>query len=202
MFFKKLIKIIATILILAAITYAILIYTGILPSPLAIFKPHKPKVEISATFLKEVKNMSQLLTVCHYDEITVDSIENKKGSILNIFDKQRKLVLIVRGKTFAGFDLSKINEKSLLVTDTSVQLTIQHPTIIDVVVNPSTVETFIEKGTWSVYARTTLLQTAQNKLTHRAVAAGILSRSEKEGQRVFTQFFKSLGYKNVSVLIQ
>jgi len=202
MFLKKIIKIVIPVVLLAAITYAILIYTGTFPSPLALIKPNKPKVEISATILKEVKNMSQLLTVCHYDEITVDSIEAKSGSLLNIFSAQRKLVLIVKGKTYAGFDLSQINEQSLSASDTSVQLTIGKPKIIDVIVNPSTVETFIEKGTWSVYARTALLQEAQTNLTNRAIASGILTRSEKEGVKVFTQFFKSLGFKNVTVLVQ
>jgi hypothetical protein len=202
MFLKKIIKIVIPVIILAAITYAILIYTDLFPSPLAFIKPHKPKVEISATILKEVKNMSQLLTVCHYDEITVDSIEAKSGSLLKIFTVQRKLVLIVKGKTYAGFDLSHINEQSLTATDSSVQLTISKPKIIDVIVNPSTVETFIEKGTWSVYARTALLQEAQTTLTNRAISSGILARSEKEGVKVFTQFFKSLGFKKVTVLVQ
>lgn len=202
MFLKKFLRLVISVIVLAAITYAILIYSGKLPSPLEFIKPHKPKVAISATILKEVKNMSQLLTVCHYDEITVDSIEAKSGSLLNIFSTQRKLVLIVKGKTYAGFDLSQLNEQSFSVSDTSVQLTINKPQIIDVVVNPSTVETFIEKGIWSVYARTALLQKAQSTLTNRAISSGIIERSEKEGIKVFTQFFKTLGFKNVTVLVR
>jgi hypothetical protein len=47
-----------------------------------------------------------------------------------------------------------------------------------------------------------LLQEAQTTLTNRAISSGILARSEKEGVKVFTQFFKSIGFKNVTVLVQ
>ena len=56
--------------------------------------------------------------------------------------EKRTLVLIVKGKVIAGIDLKTLTEKDLYVKDDSVSITLPAAKILEVITNPSDIETF------------------------------------------------------------
>lgn len=191
------------ILVFAGIAYVLLVLKNILPSPELLFTPKKVQIITGPSIIKEIRSLGELMTKVCYDEVIVDFTQQSEGNIIEkTFSSPSKLVLIVHGKTYCGIDLRNIDEQSILVNDSSITIKIPPAQIIDVVMNPSDVETFVEKGEWSLGARQALLDKAKTQLTARAVSKGIIQDSQLAAEMVLTNFFKSLGYLQVNIVVR
>ena len=203
----KIVGYIAVVAILLGSIYFALVKFNILPNAFA-----SSPVTISETpvIIKEIKNIANLFSICYYNEIVYEYSKNEETAIdatsnliTGIFGAKksytkRNLVLIVRGRTFGGFDLSKIDSTRISVNDTVINIKLDPPKIIDVVVNPSDITTFIEEGKWTTAEVNRAKIIAKDHLKLNAMKNGILNKTKINGTKSLTAFYKALGFGVIS----
>lgn len=196
---KRIISIIV-IIISTIVIYSITF--GKFPNIIGIFKPKPAVIAETPILINEIKAISELFSVCYYDEIVIDSTVTDKSTFLGKETlSTRKLVYIVTGRVYAGFDLSKIDNKTFTVQDSILHLSLEKPGILDVVINPSDFTTFVENGRWSFEEATALKMKAKEKITQRAIDKGIIENCKINGIKALKAFYSCLGFKDVVITI-
>ena len=71
--------------------------------------------------------------------------------------------------------------------------------VLEVIVNPSDVETFVEKGSWSQQETNELVRIASQHIQDNAVKHKLLEKAEKVGRDKLKEFFKVLHYRYVKI---
>lgn len=140
--------------------------------------------------ISEVKKISEFCTANYIGEVMIQDEEKK-------FLKTKKIVLIVRGKIRAGFDLTKMETN--VVNDTTINLILPQAQILDIITNPSDIRTFSEKGTWSHERATITKNSARAKLLELVMADNLLSTATENGIKQLTAIFSSFGFKQVNI---
>ena len=135
----------------AALGYYALIKNNLLSNP---FESKKAYILETPLIVKEIKSIAELYSVCYFDQIVVDSLRKEVSNtdaLLNYFGANSttdtKLVLMASAKVYAGYNLSLLDSNDIVVNDSVLTITLPSPQIMDVVMNPSDVSTFIEEGT-------------------------------------------------------
>jgi len=164
------------------------------------------KIDDTANVVTEVKNISEFVTVCYYDEIVLT--ENKKSENLNnrlmgIMGKeggsQDEFCLIANGKVRAGYDLSKLSENDLIVTGDTLSIRLPEPQVFDIIINPSDFEIYVEDGKWSHEEVVAIESRAKQQIEADAQAYGLLEKADKIGKEKVADLFKTFGYKEVII---
>jgi hypothetical protein len=202
---KKLVIYLVLGLIIAGVGYYVLsAKLNILPNP---FNEKKAYVLETPVIINEIKSIAELYSVCYYDQAVVDSIKKEittKDAVLNYLGRKSateyKLVLLATSKIYAGYDLSKLDSTSIKVEARSVSIALPKAEIIDIVMNPSDVTTFIEEGKWTFEEVNAVKSKAVKLLELKALEKGILNDAEKKGKESIKSFFKSLGFTEVKFL--
>jgi hypothetical protein len=156
------------------------------------------------TIVSEVRNMSQLISVCYFDQLVVESDpskENMPPPVRKIFEQKKqygdKLVLITSARIFGGCDLSNFDSTDFNIQDSVITIRLATARILDVVMNPSDITVFSETGKWSL-SETNLLKTfAIQKFRNRALEKGIIQDAQTRVQSALIDFFKALGFARV-----
>lgn len=174
-----------------------------------LFKPKPVVVDDALLVVTEIKNIAQLMTVEAYNEVVIDSTRYPFGVPPSVFNAipgnplgllgSSQLVLIVRGKVIAGVDLKAFGQNNIRLKNDSLFVQLPSATVLDIITNPSDVETFMERGTWNEAAATTLKIKARNKLVQQALTQGILQQADGKARNIVYGFLKNLGYKTVTV---
>jgi hypothetical protein len=175
-----------------------------------IFKPAPVLVDETPLLVAQIKNIAQLMTVEAYNEVVVDSIRYPFGIPPRVFKAipgnplaffgASQLVLIVRGKVVAGVDLQKLDTSNIRLKGDSLLIQLPRAAVLDVITNPSDVETFIEQGDWDQPAATALTLQARDRMVQQAVAQGALQQADARARHLVHELFKNAGYKNVFVI--
>jgi hypothetical protein len=187
----------------AALGYYALVKNNLLSNP---FESKKAYILETPLIVKEIKSIAELYSVCYFDQIVVDSLRKEVSNtdaLLNYFGANSttdtKLVLMASAKVYAGYNLSLLDSNDIVVNDSVLTITLPSPQIMDVVMNPSDVSTFIEEGTWSMEAVNMVKNKAIEIFRRRSLEKGILAEAEKKGTSSIQLFFKSLGFKDVFI---
>jgi hypothetical protein len=170
------------------------------------FEEKKVYIFETPTIVKEIKSIAELYSVCYYDQLIVDSIRKEittADAAINFFggnsSTKTKLVLMATAKVFAGYDLSKLDSTDISANDSILTIHLPAPQIIDIVMNPSDVSTYIEEGVWTMGEVKKVKDKAIKMFRKRALEKGILADAEKKGEESIELFFKSLGFKQVII---
>lgn len=154
--------------------------------------------------VREIKSIAELYSVCYYDQLIADSTRKEihaKDAVFNFFGRKSttdyRLILMASGKVFAGFDLSKLDFSDIHTRGDSIYISLPAVRIIDIVMNPSDVVTFVEEGQWSAGDVKAVKNKALASFRKRALQKGILADAEKKGKGSIEMFFRSLGFKQV-----
>ena len=140
--------------------------------------------------IMEMKKISEFCTANYVGEVMVMDEERS-------FLKRKNIVLIVKGKVRAGFDLTKMHTE--VVGDTAINVTIPPPKVLDIITNPSDIRTFSEKGTWS-HERTTMTKNAARaKLMELVMEEHLLDVAEENGRRQLEALFSAFGFRHVNI---
>ncbi len=146
--------------------------------------------------IKEIKSLAQLNTATMYQEIVVDSVAPGIVS----FAIPREIVLIVKGKVTAGINLDEIKDQDITVNGDSIHIILPQAVVKDVIINPSAIETFYEKGKWSNKEITPLKLSARNKLLQEANKSRLLEKADSKARLVMENFFLSAGFRKAVVV--
>ncbi|MFN4853161.1 MAG: DUF4230 domain-containing protein [Bacteroidota bacterium] len=173
------------------------------------FESKKPHILETPTIVNEIKSIAELYSVCYYDQLVIDSVRKEvKGTdaLINFFGgsstTNSNLVLLATAKVFAGYDLSKLDSTDINAKDSVITIHLPAPKIIDIVMNPSDVSTFIEEGKWTMNEVNSVKNKAVERFRGRAIKKGIIADAEKKGRESISLFFKSLGFKEVIIQIK
>lgn len=174
-----------------------------------LFKPKPVVVDETPLLVAQIKNIAQLMTIEAYNEVVVDSTRFPFGIPPQVakrlpanplqFFGAAQLVLIVKGKVVAGVDLQKLDSNGVRLQNDSLFIQLPRAAVLDVITNPSDVETFIEKGEWNEAAATILKVRARNQMVQQAIAQGALQQADARARQLVYELFKAAGYKNVTV---
>ena len=179
---------------------------SILPSLGSFFASKPVVIDETVTIVKEIKPLAQLVTVSAYDEIVVDSSVRVSGRA-NFFHPLYPLVMppgkfldktiVIIGKTVThvGIDMEKLRAGDIHTTKDSIYITLPKAQILDIILNPSDIEIFIEKGDWDNTTITKLKNRIDSIAEEHALQKGLLVESEKKAVEIMTRFFAVTGKK-------
>ena len=179
-----------------------------IPSLGNLFSPKAVVIDETVTIVKEIKPLAQLITVSAYDEIVVDSSVSMARRA-NFFQpllpmvippgKFLDKVIVIIGKTVThvGIDMEKIRAGDIHTTEDSIYISLPKAEILDIILNPSDVEIFIEKGDWDNATITKLKNQIDSIAEQHAIQKGLLFESEKKAVEIMTRFFAVSGKKVV-----
>lgn len=202
------IKKIIVLIILVFAGWWLLSRINVIPSFGDWFKPKKVMIDQTPVLLQEIKPLAQLVTLSAYDEIVADStqrttIGERITSILNPFkfdvNTEKKLIVIGKAMTHVGIDLQKMTTKNIQVVNDSIHIDLPPAEILDVIVNPSGTEVFLEQGNWDDAAVEALKSHIQSIAVEHVKSKGLLQQSEAKARQVFTNFFLAAGFKKVTI---
>jgi hypothetical protein len=196
---KKILSLFQLIALLAILLllYGPLAKIGLLPSLPSLFRGGAAKIEETPVIIQQVKNIAQMFTQTFYDEYVYDT-----GVIRTPpFNANKRLIFIAKGEVIAGFDLSELNEKSILRRDKSIVVKLPPARILDVVINPSGFETFMEEGSISFEETKKYHEDARRIFERNARDKGILKNSAEQGRQMLEKFFRLLGFESVDIII-
>ena len=193
-FFKYLV-ITASILVIIVVLQR----TKLFPSFGDMFSSRPILIDNTPILVKEINNLSQLITITSYNEVVIDSIKKDKPIFTIPVLMDDEIVLIGKGKVLAGVDLAKLQEKDIYTNDDSVSVTLPKAEILQVIANPSDFETFNEKGNWSDNDVTAVKIKLRDKIIAAAIQQNILQKSAAIANVMMENFLRSVGFKKVTV---
>ena len=182
---------------------------NIIPSFSNIFKSKSVKIDETPILIKEIKELAELTTIVSIDEVVVDSInanpallaiKSITGLNLNpLSPGYDQLVLICKGRVTAGTDLAVIGPPDIFHNKDSVSLGLPPARILEVIINPSGVETFIENGDWTTAAFEKVKIKAREKMQARAISEDILGKANARARLLMNNFLSQSGFTKVHV---
>ena len=166
------------------------------------------KIDETANVVTEIRKIAQFTSACYYEDVILKdkkANETLGGKVVNSFSKKDKpiledeIVIVASGKVRAGFDLSKLSEKDIVIRDSVLEVTLPKAEIFEVIVNPSGFDVYVEDGTWSHEQVTKVENKAMNKIRKDAISDGLLEKATELGVTKLTELFKTFGYKEVVI---
>lgn len=170
------------------------------------------KIADTPNVVEKIRKISELTTYTYIEEFVVKDkkmLVSEHGSAVTKWlhkDEEvtydttyNDLVIIIRGKVRAGYDLSKITENHLKIAHDTISVVLPEPEIFDAIINPSDNDFFIEEGKWSHEEITALQVGCKEKLLNNAIERGVLERADKSGKEKVESLFKSFGFNVVNV---
>jgi hypothetical protein len=176
-----------------------------------LFKKKPLIIDNTPLVITEVKNIAELQTVQLYAEIVTDStiitdmgIANNAlrsiGMVTLPINEQRKLVLIVKGKVIAGIDLKLLNNDKIFVHNDSVSITLPAASYLDIITNPSDIETFLEQGKWTGEEVQAVKNKARRELMQKAAAQQLLQQAAGQSATAIEQMLRLYGFAKVTII--
>ena len=154
---------------------------------------------ISDLVIKNKKKIVELSTVKYYDELVLfDTQLNTRTWKVDTL-----AVVIARGRVNVGFDLSDLQEEDVRFSGDTLFVDLGEPVVLDVIINPSDYEIFDSVKDWNDVARLPqLLKRGKSRMASDAARAGVFDKAALSGAATLSQFFKSMGAKEVVVSVK
>jgi hypothetical protein len=202
----KRIRNILVIIVVLIVAYWLFTKYKALPSFSSLFKPKPVTIENTPVVIKQIQAIAQLVTISAYEEMVADTTVTDTKTInipllpaIELPASTRKLVIIGKSTTNVGIDMQQLRDTDISGTRDSIHIILPPAQILDVIVNPSDVEVFIEVGAWD----NTAVANLKNKIRYLAISdamsRGLLAQSEQKAVDVLTNFFKAAGYNHVVI---
>lgn len=164
--------------------------------------PTGTNINLSHTaVIKEIRNLQRLETASFTIEKVIDG-----GTSGNVFQQLLfgdKILLIAHGQVIAGFDLSQISEKDIVINDKNIRVTLPKPQIL---------VTTLDNTQTKVYDRTRGIlnpgdkdleskarEAAQNSIKEAACKGDILKQASDNARKQLTAFLSALGFTEITI---
>jgi len=166
-----------------------------------IFKEKPITIDKTANVIEEINQLAEFTTATYYQEIIIKETKKRSniGSYFGSYIGDEELVLIIKGKVRAGFDLSDLSEEDILIDENTIELKLPKVKIIETITNPSDFETYEESGTWSFEEIKEFKNKAREKIENSAIEGGILELAEKSGIEKLKSLIEAFGFKQVII---
>jgi hypothetical protein len=188
------------LLVIVAISVAIIfgLWLGKVVPRLAGFNA-SPKVYNTATLLKQVQTLSQLVTVKYVMEKIVVLEAPPKGVLEQFLPGESRVILIAHGVVKAGVDLSRLKPGDMQVSDKKVVLNLPPSQITDAYLDDKQTKV-VERITGILRSfdkdlEQTARQNAVDDIRRAARTGGILKDADERAQAQLKNLFNQLGYE-------
>lgn len=174
--------------------------------------PPTPTVTSKAVVLEAIRNVNKQIFIEHYLMVDVQ-YQDAPASWLDKIIRQ-KMIVLVRGRVPAGFDMDKVTEDDIWVSSDGrrVQLTLPPPQIFEdnvsldlersriLTVSDTCPDFLCPQGTLEAYQETVLPE-AKRLLIQAAGENGILPQAARDGKLYYENLLRSLGFDEVRVVV-
>jgi len=154
--------------------------------------------------IEQIRQQAELATV-QYNLSTDVTAANVPDDLRKYFGVKEEIVLIAYGQVVAGFDLSTLGPDDLWVDGTRVQLHLPAPKILYSRLDNERTHVVYYKGSWIINRDPNLegraRQQAESLMVQAALESGILEQAGKYGQLFFSNWFYSMGFTEVRVIV-
>ncbi len=187
---------------IGSLTYLVGNFAGALNPPPATNTPLPPPV----VNIQAIKSQAKLSTV-EYSTITEVYNETPPEGIIDEFlGNKEQLLILVYGDVQAGFDLDKLDEKNIWTDGTRIRLVLPAPEILNTTIDfDRTHVVYYENDLIFDNNNPNLqgeaLKQAKEAIEQAALSEGVMERANEYGQLYFENFFYSLGFTNVEVVV-
>ncbi len=173
------------------------------------------RVDSSPPILEAVKHVNKQVFIEHYNavDMTYSEVPQDWLSFLSNIGIQQEVVVLLRGRIPAGFDLEEFSEKDIWVSADGkrAQITLPAPKIfaenvsIDfehsrILSQSDTCPNFLCEDTLVAY-QGQVMPAGRDRLIEFARQNGILEQAAKDGKEYYEQLLKSLGFEEVRVVV-
>ena len=160
-----------------------------------------PKVYHTATLLRQVQSLSQLVTVKYVMEKIVVLEDPPKGVIEQFLPGESRVILVAHGVVKAGVDLGQLKPGDLQVSGKRIVLTLPLPQITDAYLDDKQTQV-VERTTGFLRSfnkdlEQTARQNAVDDIRRAARAGGILKDADERARAQLTNLFGHLGFDQV-----
>ena len=206
-------------LLLAVIGLAILVGVGAIaflggriftsnaqPTPTATPVPTNTPLPPPVVTIQGLKSQAKLSTV----EVTaIAEIYNEnlpEGWLDEFFGTKEQILILAYGEVRAGFDLEKITEENLWTDGDRVRLVLPAPEILNSSLDFERTRVVFYENNLILDDNNPNLQgealaQAKSAIEQSALESGILNQANDFGQLYFENFLRSLGFKDVEVVV-
>ncbi len=182
---------------------------------------HELSIDKTANVVTQIKEISEFTTACYYEELVIQKEKysiKEKNAESSVWNKVKqmagvdvgvqeqaepdstldgRLVLIVKSKVRAGYDLSKVEENDIVFAGDTLSIKLPEPEIFDVIVNPSDWEIYYRKGDWADEEIRNIQSGAKDEIKQDAIDYGLLEKAVSSGKESLKSLFKTIGVSEV-----
>ncbi len=167
------------------------------------------RIDETANVVSHIKALNEFASAGCYREIVLSEakpnrlVNNKVGNKLaSMLHKENGLIsddlcIIARGNVRAGFDLSQISAADVHISGDTLSVTLPPAQILDVTVNPSDFDVYVESGQWSHRQVVALEQRAKAQIRTDAIDSGILAQADSIGRQRLSSILSTLGFTTI-----
>ncbi|HRN96314.1 MAG TPA: DUF4230 domain-containing protein [Candidatus Levybacteria bacterium] len=156
-----------------------------------------------AAVVKEMRALNRLETAQFTIEKVIDAGTSGNEFQNLLFGDQ--LLFIAHGEVVGGFDLSKLNEDDISVSDTAISLTLPQPEILFVRLDSEQSRVYdrrqglLTRGDKDLESEARM--EAERAIRQAACESGILTQAIDNGRKQLTTILRSFGFEQVSIQI-
>jgi hypothetical protein len=154
--------------------------------------------------IEEIRQAAELATVKYTlsTDITSTRVPDDIRQLLGV---KEEIVLIAYGEVAAGFDLGDIDQGDLWTDGTRVQLHLPAPKILYTRLDNERTHVVYYSKSWFIDHDVNLegqaRQEAEHAIQQAALEGEVLQRAGEYGQLFFTNWFYSMGFTEVQVIV-
>jgi hypothetical protein len=169
-----------------------------------------PQVIGTATVIQQIQSLSELVTVKYVMQKPVIFSAGSSSDLVNLAKQfglpgtaEDTITLIVHGVAKGGVDLSKLQSSDVQQSGKSIALQIPKPVVMDVYIDESQTQVLDRrKGLFRDFDSTLeskARQYARSEMSRAARQNGIEKEAEQRAREQLGNFFRTLGFTNVTI---
>ncbi len=153
--------------------------------------------------IKEIRNLQRLETASFTIEKIIDT--GTSGGAIKEFLFGDKLLLIAHGQVIAGFDLSQISDKDVVIRNNTISITLPKPQILVATLDNSQTRVYdrskgiLNPGDSNLESKAR--EEAQNSIRESACAGGILTQASDSARKQISTLLSAFGFTTVTINI-
>ena len=175
-----------------------------------LMRSNPPQVIGTATVIQQIQSLSELVTVKYVMQKPIVFSAGSSSELVNLAKQfgvpgasDDTVTLIFHGVAKAGVDLGKVSASDVESSGKTISLRIPKPVVTDVYIDESQTQVLDRrKGLFRDFDTTLELkarQYARSEMGRAARQDGIEKEAEQRAQQQLGNFFRALGFTNVTI---
>lgn len=176
----------------------------------ALVRANPPQIIGTATVIQQIQSLSELVTVKYVMQKPVIFSAGSSSDLVNLAKQfglpgtaEDTITLLVHGVAKAGVDLSKLQPGDVQQSGKSISLQLPKPVVTDIYIDEAQTKVLDrQKGLFRDFDSTLeskARQYARSEMGRAARQDGIEKEAEQRAKEQLGNFFRTLGFTNVTI---